>query len=81
MKTASQPLSESTFRNRFLSVWVRIKNPIFYIVLFFWAILCLAPLYFTLVYSLKPVANAYTPPFWFPTPFTLDNFRTVLQSC
>ena len=80
MATASQLLPENTFRNRFLLAWERIKTPVFYFLLFFWAILCLAPLYFTLVFSLKPVANAYTPPIWFPIPFTLDNFRTVLQS-
>jgi multiple sugar transport system permease protein len=80
MATASQPLPGNTFRTRFLSAWVWIKNPVFYAILFFWGIICLAPLYFTLVFSLKPVANAYNPPIWFPSPFTLDNFRTVLQS-
>jgi multiple sugar transport system permease protein len=80
MATASQPLPGNTFRTRFLSAWVWIKNPVFYAILFFWGIICLAPLYFTLVFSLKPVANAYNQPIWFPSPFTLDNFRTVLQS-
>ena len=80
METASKPRLNTTFRTHFLSAWERIKNPVFYVILFFWAIICLAPLYFTLVFSLKPVANAYTPPIWFPSPFTLDNFRTVLQS-
>ena len=80
MTTLSKPFVENNFRGRFLSAWERAKNPIFYVVLFFWAIICLAPLYFTLVFSLKPVANAYTPPLWFPTPFSLENFRTVLLS-
>lgn len=62
------------------TVWERFKNPIFYLILIAWAVICLAPLYFTLVFSLKPVENAYTPPLWFPTPFTLENYRTVLQS-
>jgi multiple sugar transport system permease protein len=80
MATTSPNLVDNNFRARLLNIWGRIKIPVFYVVLFFWAIICLAPLYFTLVFSLKPVANAYTPPVWFPTPFTLDNFRTVLQS-
>ena len=42
--------------------------------------LCLAPLYFTVVFSLKPVANAYTPPLYWPSPFTWDNYRTVVAS-
>ncbi len=62
------------------AVWERFKNPIFYAVLIGWALLCLAPLYFTLVFSLKPVENAYTPPLWWPTPFTLKNYETVLTS-
>jgi multiple sugar transport system permease protein len=60
--------------------WERFKNPVFYVVLLLWAVLCLAPLYFTLVFSLKPVENAYTPPLWWPTPFTLKNYETVLTS-
>ncbi|MBL8058674.1 MAG: carbohydrate ABC transporter permease [Anaerolineales bacterium] len=62
------------------SPWERLKNPFFYAILIGWALLCLAPLYFTLVYSLKPVENAYTPPLWWPTPFTLKNYATVLTS-
>ena len=69
------------FRNsRFKETLAKFKNPIFYAILIFWALLCLAPLYFTLVYSLKPIENAYTPPIYFPTPFTLDNYKTILQS-
>ena len=61
-------------------IWERVKTPIFYLILIAWALLCLAPLYFTLVFSLKPIENAYTAPLWLPTPFTLDNYRTVFQS-
>lgn len=64
----------------FLRIWERLKSPFFYVQLLFWAILCLAPLYFTLVFSLKPVAEAYTPPLWWPIPFTLDNYKTVFSS-
>jgi multiple sugar transport system permease protein len=53
---------------------------IFYAILIVWGAICLAPLYFTLVFSLKPVENAYTPPLWLPVPFTLANYQTVLQS-
>lgn len=71
---------EVPLRQRLLAAWERFKKPVFYALLIFWAFLSLAPLYFTLVFSLKPVANAYTPPIWVPTPFTLDNYRTVLVS-
>jgi multiple sugar transport system permease protein len=80
MATISNTMPEVTFRERFLTGWTRIKAPFFYILLIFWALICLAPLYFTLVFSLKPVSNAYSPPIWWPTPFTLDNFTTVIQS-
>jgi len=80
MATVSKPLHENTLRDRFLGILPHIKAPFFYIVLIFWAIICLAPLYFTLVFSLKPISNAYSPPIWWPTPFTLDNFRTVISS-
>ena len=73
-------LTKSPLRNRILVAWERSKTPLFYVLLFFWALLCLAPLYFTLVFSLKPIENAYTPPLWLPTPFTFDNYLTVFQS-
>lgn len=62
------------------SAWDRIKKPLFYGILIAWGIICLAPLYFTLVFSLKPVAESYNPPLWLPIPFTLENYRTILQS-
>lgn len=80
MATIGKTQDQASFSDRFLNVWGRIKNPVFYVILIFWGIICLAPLYFTLVYSFKPVDNAYSPPIWFPTPFTLDNFKTVLTS-
>ncbi len=80
MATVSKPLHENTLRDRFLGILPHIKAPFFYIVLIFWALICLAPLYFTLVFSLKPISNAYSPPIWWPTPFTLENFKTVIQS-
>ncbi|MCS6992904.1 MAG: carbohydrate ABC transporter permease [Anaerolineales bacterium] len=58
----------------------QVRKGIFYALLIFWAILSIAPLYFTLVFSLKPVANAYTPPIWWPFPFTLENYQTILQT-
>jgi len=66
--------------DRLLAVWDRFRAPLFYAILITWSIICLAPLFFTLVFSLKPVANAYDQPLFWPTPFTLDNFRTVLES-
>lgn len=58
----------------------RISKWLFYALLIFWAVISIAPLYFTLVFSLKPVAEAYSPPIWLPTPFTLENYRTILQT-
>ncbi len=58
----------------------RIRKTIFYAILIFWAALSLAPLYFTLIFSLKPIENAYTPPIYWPTPFTLENYRTILET-
>jgi multiple sugar transport system permease protein len=74
------PRNSSSLRTQLIEGWERIKNPVFYVLLIAWAIICLMPLYFTLVFSLKPVVNAYTPPLWLPTPFTLDNYRTVFTS-
>lgn len=79
MATIARPLPVAG-QDRLYAVWERIRAPFFYVILIAWTILCLAPLYFTLVFSLKPVENAYTPPIYWPTPFTLDNYVTVLQS-
>jgi multiple sugar transport system permease protein len=80
MATGSITLSRSTWRTTLLTGWKRLNKPIFYAVLILWGLVCLIPLYSTLVFSLKPVANAYSPPLWWPIPFTLDNYRTVLES-
>ncbi len=69
------PLSDRVF-----AVWERIRQPFFYTILIGWALVALAPLYFTLVYSLKPVVAAYDPPLFFPRPFTWDNYRTVFTA-
>ncbi len=69
-----------TASDRLSIAWEHVKTPIFYGILIFWGLLCLAPLYFTLVFSFKPVVNTYTPPLWFPTPFTLDNYSQVIGS-
>lgn len=61
-------------------VFDRTRKVIFYAILVFWALLSIAPLYFTLVFSLKPVADAYTPPIWWPTPFTFGNYETILRT-
>lgn len=75
MTTLSVPRS-----NEFSVTFDRIRKAMFYGLLIFWAILSLAPLYFTLVFSLKPVENAYTPPIWWPVPFTLENYQTILRT-
>lgn len=61
-------------------VLTRIRKVIFYAILIFWTLLSIAPLYFTLVFSLKPVVDAYTPPIWWPIPFTFDNYQTILDT-
>lgn len=67
-----------SWSDRLILWYDRLKTPLFYLILILWAIICVAPLYFTLVFSLKPVANAYDPPLFWPIPFTLDNFRDVI---
>lgn len=76
--TSSRPAQ--TWRDRLIAGWQQLNRPVFYVILIVWAIVSLAPLYFTLVFSFKPVASSYSPPLWWPTPFTLENYRTVLQS-
>jgi multiple sugar transport system permease protein len=66
--------------DKVIAIWEKAKTPINYVILVSWALICLAPLYFTLVFSLKPVANAYTPPLFLPIPFTLDNFTEVVTA-
>ncbi|HEX2696656.1 MAG TPA: carbohydrate ABC transporter permease [Anaerolineales bacterium] len=80
MASLSTSIARSTWRSRLLQSWEWLNKPVFYVILGIWAIICLSPLFFTLVFSLKPVANAYTPPLWWPSPFTLENYQTVLQS-
>ncbi len=80
MASISSSLPGGVWRKRLLTGWDWIKKPLYYVILVVWAVLCLSPLFFTLVFALKPVANAYTPPLWWPTPFTLDNFKTVLET-
>jgi multiple sugar transport system permease protein len=80
MATISSPVPGSPFRSRLLAAWERVKAPVFYFLLIFWGLVCLAPLYFTLVFSLKPVEFSYTPPIWFPNPFTLENYQTIITS-
>ncbi|RME87219.1 MAG: carbohydrate ABC transporter permease [Anaerolineae bacterium] len=66
--------------HRLETFWDRARAPLFYAILIAWALIATAPLYFTLVFSLKPVQNAYDPPLFWPSPFTLENYRTVIQS-
>jgi multiple sugar transport system permease protein len=81
MATLSPAVDTRTrFRESLIKGLGWLRSPLFYGILIIWAIICLAPLYFTLVYSLKPVANVYTPPIWLPIPFTLENYRTILES-
>lgn len=75
--TLVKPLSRTDL---IISIWERINRPIYYGILILWALIALAPFYFTLVFALKPVANSYDPPLFWPKPFTLDNFRTVILS-
>ncbi len=76
----NNPTHQNHLRDDFVAAWGYVRSPIYYLILLFWAFICLAPLYFTLVYALKPISNAYSPPIWWPIPFTLDNFKTVITS-
>lgn len=79
MATIIQTISKKeSFSDKLIALLDRLKPPIFYAILISWAILCLAPLYFTLIFSLKPVANVYDPPLFWPIPFSLENFRDVI---
>lgn len=51
-----------------------------YAILLAWAVIALSPLFFTLIFSLKPVQSAYDAPLFFPIPFTLDNFKVVISA-
>jgi multiple sugar transport system permease protein len=61
-------------------IFGRVRKIIFYAILIFWAFLSIAPLYFTLVFSLKPIVDAYSPPIWWPIPFTFANYETILRT-
>ncbi len=80
MATGTQSFPKQAGQPDWIDRLEQFKTPFFYAILIAWAIICLAPLYFTLVFSLKPVENAYTAPIWWPTPFTLANYDTVLRS-
>lgn len=80
MAATTSPTSLSPVRREESPVGVYTRKIIFYAILIIWGAICLAPLYFTLVFSLKPVENAYTPPLWLPIPFTFANYQTVIQS-
>jgi multiple sugar transport system permease protein len=77
---ASRSVERPAGQNRFGLFWKRFSKPLSYLILIVWALIALAPFYFTLVFSLKPVVNSYDPPLFWPSPFTLDNFRTLIQS-
>lgn len=77
--TKSLPVAPS-LSDRLIAWWEKLNKPVFYGVLIVWSILCILPLYFTVVFSFKPVVNAYDPPLWLPVPFTLDNYREVIAS-
>ncbi len=65
-------------RRDVFALWDRLKMPFFYGVLILWSIISIFPFWVSVVYSLKPVANSYDPPYLWPVPFTLENYRTVL---
>ncbi|RMD72900.1 MAG: carbohydrate ABC transporter permease, partial [Chloroflexi bacterium] len=73
--TTSSPQAQVYARTVFFD---RLRKYLFFAMLAFWAVLSVAPLYFTLVFSFKPVADIYTPPIWAPLPFTFENYITIL---
>jgi len=80
MAAKSTLQSNGSLRALLIDGWERVKVPANYGLLIIWSLICLTPLYFTLVFSLKPVENTYIPPLWSPTPFTLANYQTVFSS-
>lgn len=75
MTTAVKPLPR--YRSE-LSWWDWVKQPLFYAILISWSIVCLAPFWLSVVFSLKPVRSIYDPPLFWPIPFTLENYKTVV---
>ncbi|MCX8067299.1 MAG: carbohydrate ABC transporter permease [Anaerolineae bacterium] len=65
-------------RRDVFALWDRLKMPLFYGILILWTVVSVFPFWVSVVYSLKPVANSYDPPYLWPVPFTLENYRTVL---
>ena len=80
MAVSSSEWKKNTTRDRLIALWEKSKPLVFYTLLITWGLICLSPLYFTLVFSFKPIENAYNPPLWLPLPFTLSNYETVFTS-
>jgi len=80
MSATSSSRDSNSLSDRFIALWERMNRPVYYVILIIWAIIAIAPLYFTLVFSFKPVASIYDKPLYFPTPFTLENFKTVISA-
>lgn len=78
MTTTALKRQSAITADTLFALWDRVKMPLFYAVLIGWTILSVFPFWVSVVYSLKPVANAYAPPYFWPIPFTLENYRTVL---
>jgi multiple sugar transport system permease protein len=58
--------------------WDRIKGPLFYGILIGWSVIAVAPFFLTVVFSLKPATHLYDPPFFWPAPFSLENYLKVV---
>lgn len=52
----------------------------FYTLLLAWGAIAMAPFWLSLVYSFMPKEHIYDPPRLWPSPFTLDNYRTVVTA-
>lgn len=63
-----------------IPLWDRIKIPLFYALLIGWTLIAVLPFWFTVVYSFQPKTAIYDPPRLWPSPFTLENYQTVLTA-
>ncbi len=78
MVSRTQTKTLATTPRQAPDLWTKIKKPLFYGILIFWAVISILPFFFSVVFSFKQNQDLYNPPFWFPIPFTLDNYAKIL---
>ncbi|MBZ4644586.1 MAG: raffinose/stachyose/melibiose transport system permease protein [Petroclostridium sp.] len=56
-----------------------LKKTVFYLVLIFYSVLCLYPIYFSLISSVKKNVEIFNNPFMFPTQFHFENYKRAWE--